>query len=157
MKQLCQTIFGQRLEKYYTLKDAIALLDSSNLIDIGELAEQAISKKSKVERCSKNYPEIDLVSGKQIKHARANPDCCKSNGNYSAWISIRNHISTILAVVTDRQTGREYYFALPYSAYRHVNANTIRIPFYADGRPYKKNKWWKYQISSFKKLCDLAK
>ena len=30
MKQLCQTIFGQRLEKYYTLKDAIALLDSIN-------------------------------------------------------------------------------------------------------------------------------
>jgi len=157
MKDLCEAVFGKKLKERHTLKEAFYLFDSMDLIDIGELAEQAISKKSKVKRCSKNHPEIDLVSGKQIKHARTNPESCRSNGNYSAWITIRNHRSTILAVITESQTDREYYLEIPYSAYRCVNANTIGIPFYSDGTPYLKNKWWKYQVSSFTQLCELAK
>lgn len=157
MSQLYKTIFGRQLGQRFTLMSAIRLLESKNLIDAGELAEQAISKKSKIERCAKNFPEIDLVSGKQIKHARTNPERINSAGNMAAYISIKNHRSTILAVVTERKTNMEYYFAFPYLTYRRMKANTIGIPFYGDGSPYVKNKWWQYQVSSFSKLCEMAR
>ena len=157
VSQLYKTIFGRQLDQRFTLMGAIRLLESKNLIDAGELAEQAISKKSKIERCAKNFPEIDLVSGKQIKHARTNPDRTNSSGTMMATVSIKNHRSTILAVVTERKSNMEYYFAFPYSAYRHLNGNTLNIPFYNDGKAYSKNKWWRYQVSSFTKLCEMAR
>lgn len=158
MSQLYRTIFGSRLYQEFKLKDAILLLESKDLIDVGELAELAISKKSKIIRCSKNHPDIDLVSGKQIKHARTNPENPTYEGkNLVAYITTRNHKSTILTIVTERLTNKEYYFVFPYSSYSHVNANTIGIPFYSDGKPYLKNKWWQYQVESFEQLCEMAK
>ena len=157
MSQLYKTIFGRRLNKTMTLGEAISLLESKDLIAVGEVAELAVSMKSGVERCSKNYPGIDLVSDKQIKHARTNPENPVHGGKLRAYISVKNTTSTILAVVTERLTGKEYYFELPYSCYRHHNGSTIGIPFHANGTPVLTNKWWKYQVDSLDELCEMAK
>ena len=73
MSALYNTIFGEDLNKKLTLSKAIEILEGRGLINIGEVAEQAISIGSNVALCSKNTPEIDLVSGKQIKHGKTNP------------------------------------------------------------------------------------
>ena len=69
---LTQTLFGNELLTTMSLENAINLLLSKNLINVGELAEQAISKKSGVAMCSKNTANIDLVSGVQIKYSTVN-------------------------------------------------------------------------------------
>jgi hypothetical protein len=148
-------IFGRKLHNIMTLGDAIETLRKMHLINEGEAAEKAISKKSGVLQCRKNMPESDLVTGEQIKHGLTNPDNKHSNGERKliAYISTKQHTSTILAVVTERFTGKEYYFVFPYASYKHHNGNTIGIPFEYNGKPKLTNRWWQYNVETFNELC----
>lgn len=137
------------------LSEAIELLKSMNLINIGELAELAISKKSGVKTCDRNTPEIDLVSGKQIKHATTNPVKNRPNQR-KAFISIAGTSAPILAVVTETITSRQYFLYIPFRAYSHLTGNTISVIFDKNGNPGN-SQWWRYQVESFEKLCELAK
>jgi hypothetical protein len=154
---LVETVFGNRLAKQMTLKDAIDLLTKANLIDIGELAERAISIKSGISQCDKNTPNIDLVSGKQIKHAQTNPDNVGKVSSLKAYITIRGITAPILAVVTERVTKKQYFFYFPYKSFSMYNANTFTICFNGKtGKPA--TGWaWDYEVESFEKLCELAK
>ena len=153
---LLETVFGADLKKTYKLEDAIKLLKEYDLINIGELAELAISTKSGVDQCPKNTPDIDLVSGKQIKHAQTNPDNTTS-GVLKANISKKGITVPILAVVTERLTNRQYFFYFPYKSYSYLNGNTFMVPFDLYGNPKRQNMWWDYEVESFEKLCTLAK
>jgi hypothetical protein len=150
---LYETIFDKQLKASMPLAKAIELLDSLNLINIGELAELAISKHSGVDLCTKNTPEIDLVSGKQIKHATVRKPA--SSDYYLAYISI-NTTSPILCVITNPILNEQYFLHIPYRAFRHLNGNTINISFGRDGTP-RASQWWEYEVESFEKLCELAK
>ena len=154
---LLETVFGNELEKTYTLYEAFKIFDKLNLIAHGELAEKAISKKSGVAQCSKNTPGIDLVSGKQIKYAQTNYETQAHCGTLKAWISIEGHDQTILAVVTETVTKKQYFFCFPYSSYNHFNGNTFSIPFEVDGAPRLSNHRWQYEVKSWTALCKLAK
>jgi hypothetical protein len=156
---LLETVFGKKLKNTYTLEQAFEIFAEHDLIEVGELAEKAISKKSGVDQCDKNTPEIDLVTGVQIKHAQTNP-----NGNsiisqncLKAWFGIKNTSAPILLVVTERLTKQQYFFHIPYSSYKHVNANAISIPFELDGTPRRSNHWWRHEIDTWEQLCELAK
>jgi hypothetical protein len=154
---LVETVFGNKLAKQMTLKDAIDLLTQSNLIDIGELAERAISIKSGVDQCDKNTPNIDLVSGKQIKHAQTNPDNLGMVSSLKAYITIKGITAPILAVVTERVTKKQYFFYFPYKSFSMYTANTFSICFKGNtGQPA--SGWaWDYEVDSFEKLCEMAK
>lgn len=152
---LVETVFGNDLKTNMSLQDAIDRLTKANLIDIGELAELATSKKSGVGQCDKNTPNIDLVSGKQIKHAQTNPDHV-DRGVLKAHISIKGITAPILAVVTERVSKRQYFFHFPYSSFKHLYGNTFTITFDTYGRRGN-GQWWYYEVDSFEKLCDLAK
>ena len=151
---LTTAIFGKQLDAQMSLADAFELLDSQNLINIGELAELAISAISGVELCSKNTPDIDLITGKQIKHVRV----CKSPSSdyYKAYISI-NTCSDILCVITNPVANDQYYLYIPYRAFKHYSANTISISFGRCGLDPRPSHWWHYEVSSFQELCELAK
>ena len=157
MSTMYKTIFGKELDHTCTLEQAITILEARNLINVGEVAEQAISIGSGIALCSKNTPEIDLVSGKQIKRGLTNPDTQWHSGSLKAFCSIKGHTSTILFVATERYTNKDYYFVFPHSAYKYQNGNTISIPFNLNGNPRRTNKWWYYEVESFKKLCEAAK
>ena len=124
---LTETVFGKDLDRTFTLAEALDLLSSHNLIDVGELAERAISKKSGVAQCGKNTPGIDLVNGMQIKHAQTNPGNKTYEKRLVAWCSIKNTDAPILLVVTERLTKKQYFFYVPYDAYKYVNANTLSL------------------------------
>ena len=151
---LFEAIYGHHLEDKMTLQQAIHLLSSHNLINIGELAEIAISKKSGVSLCDRNTPEVDLVSGVQIKHAQTNPYA--NSGRLLAHISIKGTQAPILAVVTERKRNKQYFFHIPYKARAHLCGNAISIPFDDMGYPGS-SQWWQYEIDSFEELCELAK
>lgn len=151
---LFETIYGRHLKDSMTLEKAIHLLSSHNLINIGELAELAISKKSGVSLCDRNTPEIDLVSGVQIKHAQTNPH--SNSGRLLAHVSIRGTKAPILAIITERKRNKQYFFHIPYYARAHLCGNTIAIPFDDMGYPGS-SQWWSYEVESFEKLCELAK
>jgi hypothetical protein len=149
---LLDAIFGKQVDKKMSLEDAYFLLKSRNLIAIGELAEQAISKESGINQCDPNTPNIDLVSGKQIKHATTRPI-----GNRPGWkASIStNTTAPILAVITESITLKQYFFYIPYSDFKNLSG-TIAVNFYNDGTPGN-SKWWNNEVKTFKELCKLAK
>jgi hypothetical protein len=151
---LFEAIYGHHLNDKMTLEKAINLLSSQNLINIGELAELAISKKSGVALCDKNTPEVDLVTGVQIKHAQTNPH--SNSGRLLAHVSIKGTTAPILAIVTERKRNKQYFFRIPYEARAHLVGNTIAIPFDDWGYPGS-SQWWAYQVDSFDELCELAK
>lgn len=136
-----------------TLENAINLLLSKNLINVGELAEQAISKKSGVAMCGKNTANIDLVSGVQIKYSTVKKPA--SSERYLAFISI-NTTAPILCVINNPVLNKQYFLHIPYRAFRHLSGNCINISFGKDGHPGS-SQWWHYEVESFEKLCELAK
>jgi hypothetical protein len=142
---LFKQIFGRDLNKQITMLEALDRLEELGLIDYGELGEQATSIATGVDRCDRNHPEIDLVNGAQIKTGTAAEQ--KRTDKKIAYISIRKHTDTIYGIVREKKTKKDYFFVLPYSAYKYQNANTIGIPFENDGRPYLDNKWWMYSVS----------
>lgn len=155
INDLTKTIFGNNLYKSYTLADVLAELNKMNLINSGELAEQAISKKSGVKQCARNTPEIDLESGIQIKHAQTS--FVKNKPNLQkAYITIKGTRAPILAVITEQVTGKQYFLNIPYKARNHLSGNTISLCFDQYGNPGN-SQWWAYEVSSFKDLCELAK
>lgn len=150
---LTQTLFGSELQTQMSLEGAISLLLSKDLINVGELAEQAISKKSGVAMCSKNTANIDLVTGKQIKYSTVKMPA--SSDRYLAYITIKT-TAPILCVITNPVLDEQYFLYIPYRAFRHLSGNCIAISFGKDGNPGS-SIWWHYEVDSFDELCALAK
>lgn len=155
VNDLTKTVFGRKLNKTYKLADVLSMLDEMNLLQCGELAEQAISKKSGVSQCTKNTPAIDLVTGVQIKHARTHFNKERPHVQ-KAYIGIKGTTAPILAVVTEQVTGKQFFLNIPYKARRHLNGNTIAVQFDKDGNP-NPSQWWEHKVDSFADLCKLAK
>lgn len=156
INDLTKTVFGSNLHKSYTLADVLSKLNKLNLLNSGELAERAISKKSGVKQCSRNTPEIDLESGVQIKHAQTNFVKSSSTNMQKAYIGIKGTRASILAVITEQVTGKQYFLNIPYKARQHLTGNTISICFDEYGNPGA-SQWWEYEVGSFKELCEMAK
>ena len=150
--ELTKTVFGENLDKKFTLSEVLSELNKLDLLNIGELAELAISIGSGVKKCEKLTENIDLESGHQIKHARTH---LRPNGYWIATVS-RNTTAPILLVVSETKTKKQYFFHIPYAAHRHLSGNTIGISFGAHGWP-SSGQWWAYEVKSFDKLCEIAK
>lgn len=151
---LTKVVFGNKLNQTFTLHEILTMIDQMDLLNIGELAEQAISKKSGVAKCKKLTENIDLVSGVQIKHAKTH-----SRGRYGYWQATisRKTTAPMLAVITETCTKKQYYLHIPYQAHKHMKGNTINISFGRDGTRLE-TPWLKdYRVNSFKELCELAK
>jgi hypothetical protein len=151
---LAETYFGPDVDTQMTLMEAINLLRKHDLLNIGELAERAISVQSGVDMCDKNTPNIDLVTGKQIKHATVKKPA--SDRHYKAYISINTN-APILCVITNPITGNQYFLHIPYKAFRHLSGSCISIGFGTDGKTPADSQWWNFEVNSFEELCELAK
>ena len=150
---LAETYFGDNVDTQMSLMDAINMLRTHDLLNIGELAERAISVLSGVQLCDKNTPNIDTVTGKQIKHAQVKKPA--SSDYYLAYISI-NTTAPILCIITNPIEKKQYFLHIPYNAFSHLSGNCICISFGKDGLESTSH-WWRFQVDSFKELCELAK
>ena len=152
INDLTKTVFGGKLHRSYKLADVLKSLDQMGLLNNGELTEIAISQGSGVERCKKLTENIDLVTNKQIKHAKTYK---RPSGQWIATIS-RNTTAPMLVVIDEQKTGKQYYLNIPPSAHRHLSGNTISVGFGSDGIPGS-SQWWAYEVKDFATLCKLAK
>jgi hypothetical protein len=149
MKTWISAVFDKKLDEKMTLRECIELLNKLDLINIGEMAEKAVSIKSNIPQCKKNSPDIDLVSGVQIKAARVTT---ASKGHRVAYISIKKVKAPVLALIVDFDLNREYYYYFPYDSFKYLKGNTISLSVGNN-----KSQWNVYGISSFEKLCSFAK
>ena len=151
---LVETVYELRLKETMTLEQAFDMLFKDDLINTGKLTELAVSKRSGVAMCTPCTPNIDLVSGKQIKYATVTRP--ESSDYYGATVS-RNTTADILLVITNPvENYKQYFLYIPYSEHFHLSGNTITVPFGRHGTSGQ-SKWWHFQIDSFDKLCEMAK
>lgn len=149
---ITKELFGDNLNKSFTLSEVLSGLDKLNFLNHGEMAEVAISRKSGVKQCDKMTENIDLENGVQIKHAKTH---LRSKGQWIATIS-RNTTAPMFVVIYETNTKKEYFLNIPYQAHRHLSGNTISISFGRDGLN-STSQWWKYEVESFEKLCEMAR
>jgi hypothetical protein len=150
---LTQTVFGDLLNKKFTLADTLAMLDKMDLLQNGQLAELAISKTSGIAMCGKLTKNIDLVTGKQIKHARTH---LRPTGSWVATIS-RNTTAPMLVVIAETNTNKNYYLHIPYKAHSHLLGNTIGINFGSDGNRLDNHWLSSHKVDNYNEFCELAK
>jgi hypothetical protein len=122
--------------KTYTIQEALDFFWGRNLVNKGELAEQAISKTAKIDQNLRNTKGSDLTDGSEIKYSEVFYD---RNSTYATIGGIKNKTGTIRAWVYEPVTNKNYYFLIPYSTYSEYFANgkktTMKIWFDQDGHP----------------------
>lgn len=150
---LLDTVFGKQLDQRMTLKQACELLREQNLLNNGELTERAISKQSGVKLCDPMTPNIDTVTGKQIKYATVKKSA--KSKHYKAYIT-RNTDAPILCVINNPVQNEQYFLHIPYEAHWYLTGSCIALSFGTYGEPGA-SIWWKYEVDSFEDLCELAK
>ncbi len=155
---LTKTVFGDTLNKTMTLNESLTLLKSSNLLNEGELAEQAVSIKSKITRCKRNKKGYDLVNGAEIKFSNTN---IQSNGNLVAYVTKKHNNGTIFSIINETLTKKQYFFVFPEEIYTKVKGSTFSPSFHRNGLPRRDTigaiNWWEYEVKSFAVLCRLAR
>jgi hypothetical protein len=161
--ELTRTVFGDQLGIQFTLAEAINLIHANGLLNIGELAEKAISCKSQLTQAPRCQEGFDFINKNgtpiEVKHGQTHK---KSNSTQRvAYISKKNKEAHMLAIVTEAVTGKQYYFSIPYHAYKYKDGNAFDITFTESGapityRPRSQYNWWNYEVKSFAELCEIA-
>ena len=119
-------------KEYFTLEEAIEFLWGKNLIDVGEMAEQALVRTSKNlkqnSKGKKGSDFNDLTEHKYstVRYESANCGRAQING-------IKNKIGDIRIMVYEPVQGKNWYFRIPNSAYKKVAS--LKVYFNLDGSP----------------------
>jgi hypothetical protein len=161
VNDLTVTLFGhQALNSKMSFKDTLSLLQDLDLIDIGELAEKAVAKKTGVQQTSRCQEGYDLENGWEIKHGQAHANARGTQRN--AYIAgMQNKTGTLRIVITERLTGQLYFFKVPFRAYKDYRGSSLQWAFEADGTPRRVPRaamsrpcYWDYEVASFNELCS---
>ena len=116
----------------FTLEEAIEFLWDKNLINVGEMAEQALVKKSKNlkqnSRGKKGSDFNDLTEHKYstVRYESANCGRAQING-------IKNKVGDIRIMVYEPVKNKNWYFRIPNSVYKKVAS--LKVYFNLDGSP----------------------
>jgi hypothetical protein len=124
-------------KKTYTLQEASDFFWARNLIDKGELAEQAISKIIKVQQNAPNTMGSDFIDGSESKYSEVYYD---KRTTYATIGNIKNKTGAIRAWVYEQKYTKEnYYFIIPHSVYapyfQDGKKSTMKIWFDKNGNP----------------------
>lgn len=161
VNDLTVTLFGnETLNKQMSFKDTLSLLQELDLINIGELAEKAIAKKTGSKQMGKCQEGYDLENGWEIKHGQAHLNT--GGTQRKAYIAgMRNKTGTLRVVITERLTGNLYFFKVPYHAYRDYSTSSLCWCFNVDGTPQRVPKaatsrpcYWDFKVGNFNELCS---
>jgi hypothetical protein len=161
VNDLTMALFGQELlNTQMSFKDTLALLQKLDLINVGELAEKAISKKIGIDQACKCQSSYDLINGWEIKHGQAHLSS-KGTQRLAFVAGMKNKTSTLRVIITERLTGKLYYFKVPYEAYMKYTNSSLQWAFDTDGtpqrwfkRPNSRPCFWDYEVASFDALCS---
>lgn len=140
----------KQLDTQMSLVEAIEFLWKDNLINVGEMAEQAAVRKSKNlkqnSRGKKGSDFTDLTEHKYSTVRYGSKFCGRAQIN-----GIKNKVGDIRAMVFEPVQGKNWYFRIPKSVYQNVAS--LKVYFNLDGSPRdpvrsdSKINLWKYQCS----------
>lgn len=163
VNDLTITLFGaQALNQKMTFKDTLSLLQELDLINVGELAEKAIAKKTGIKQASRCQTSYDLENGWEIKHGQARAN--SKNTQRNAYVAgMQNKTGTLRVVITELLTGKLYFFKVPFRAYKDCRDSSLQWTFEKDGTPRRqfikpgsstRPNFWNYEVASFDELCS---
>lgn len=122
----------KQLDVQMNLAEAIEFLWKDNLINVGEMAEQAAVKKSKTlkqnTRCKKGSDFTDLTEHKYSTVAYDSKYCGRAQIN-----GIANKVGDIRIMVFEPVQSKNWYFRVPNSVYNKVAS--LKVYFNLDGTP----------------------
>lgn len=144
--------------KKMTVNESIKFLWNKNLIVIGELAEQAIVKKSTLKQHSRNTKGSDFNDNSDSKyvtvsHYQTKLGCIQS---YASIGGIKNKIGALRVMVFEPKTEKNYFFLIPHRIYKpYIGKNdSLKIYFDKNGKPRrptradKRYDLWDYRCSA---------
>lgn len=161
VNDLTVTLFGhQALNQQMSFKDTLSLLQELDLINVGELAEKAVAKKTGVKQTAKCQEGYDLENGWEIKHGQTHLNA--RGTQRKAYIAgMQNKTGTLRIVITERLTGQLYFFKVPFCAYKDYRGSSLNWNFDVNGQPQRESarattrpNFWEYQVGSFDELCS---
>ena len=122
--------------KLVTFNDAVKFLREQGLINVGELTEKALVKKSKkkLKQNKKNAKGSDFKDKSDSKYCTVYYD---KSTNYATVSGLRNKTGKLRVMVYEPKTQKNYYFIIPhhvYAPYQHTG-DSLKIYFYRDGQP----------------------
>lgn len=127
---------GEDFSKPYTLAEAATFFHGRNILNLGELAEQAISKKIKIGQQTRNKEGSDLLDGTEIKYSIVQ---FYTSSTYATIGNVKNKTGTIRAWVYEERTKKNHYFLIPYSVYSQYfeggKKSTMKVWFDSKGKP----------------------
>jgi len=122
----------KKLESQLTLIEAIEILWKDNLINVGEMAEQALVRQSKSlkqnSRGKKGSDFNDLTEHKYSTVSYYSANCGRAGIG-----GIKNKVGDIRIMVYEPVQGKNWYFRVPHSVYKKVA--TLKVYFNLDGSP----------------------
>lgn len=141
---------------YFTLEEAIEFLWERDLINIGELAEYALSQQNKsLKKVAKNTRGFDFHDKSDSKYVTVSYHKGSNVSPYACISGIQNKVGTLRVMVFEPQTEKNYYFKIPYSVYKPYTIvnDSLKIYFNKDGSPREpKRKGIRYNLWDYE--CD---
>ena len=137
---------------------AIKQLMLDDILQLGQLHEQAISKQAKGKMLRESTVGKDFYNGDDAKLISV-----RTSGYgqvYSAPIAgIHAKTGNLLASCYERKQKKWYFFKIPYHAYKNIpKTSNIDIPFEMNGDPRRIPRrsnaycWWDHEVKTFKDL-----
>lgn len=116
-----------------TFNQCLELLWSQNLLATGELAEQALVKKSRgvIKQNTRNRKASDFTDNSEHKYSTV-----QYNSRYCGRAQItglKNKTGLLRVMVYEPRTGKNYFFRVPHSVYSRVTSP--KIYFDLEGQP----------------------
>ena len=122
----------KQLDSQITFTEALKMLWEYDLINVGEMAEQAVVKKSKkLKQNSSGKKGSDFNDFTEHKYSTVRYESAKCG---RAQINgIKNKVGDIRIMVYEPVQGKNWYFRVPHSVYKKVAS--LKVYFNLDGSP----------------------
>jgi hypothetical protein len=124
-QQLINMVFSAReRNEVMTFNEFIKRMWDKNLLPSGELAEQALVKKSKgaLKQNTRNKKASDFNDKSEHKYVTVGPYV---NNRRAGITGLKNKIGLLRVMVYDPLTGKNYFFRVPHSVYSKVTSPKI--------------------------------
>ena len=143
--------------------DPITLLRNmvnDGVLQIDALFEKAVSMVGNIER--ESTIGRDFVDGSDAKKVTTNWRVDYPSPNNKLVNTSIRRVATIAnlkckkgflrCIVAETETGKIYYFKIPYSAYKGLK--TVNIYFNKDGTPKENGKFWEWKCKNFTEMAS---
>lgn len=139
---------------FFTLEEAIEFLWARNLINVGELAEQAVVRLGKKTQTSRNNPSCDFTDNSDSKYVTVS--YYNENSPYASVGGLKNKRGTLRVIVFEPKTEINYFFKIPHRVYKPYTGgnDSLKIWFDKHGKPREPKRHSRYNLWDYEVDAD---